>query len=64
MTEPRPSEGSSAEARAFARLDPEMQRLLLRIAEYLATIPFGAVEIVTQDRRVIQIATSERIRLR
>lgn len=63
MSERRVPAGS-AEARAFARLDPEMQRLLIRIAEHLAAIPFGTVEIVTQDRRVIQIATSERIRLR
>ncbi|HEY7668685.1 MAG TPA: YezD family protein [Actinomycetota bacterium] len=51
------------EVRAFAGLDLEMQRLLLRVAEHLATIPYGTVEIVTQDGRVIQIATSEKIRL-
>ena len=58
-TEPR----VHTEVRAFARLDLEMQRLLLRVAEHLATIPDGTVEIVTQDGRVIQIATSEKIRL-
>jgi hypothetical protein len=54
---------TSAEVRAFADLDAEMQRLLLRVAAHLATIPYGTVEIVTQDGRVIQIATSEKIRL-
>jgi hypothetical protein len=56
--------GSTAEALAFGRLDAETRRLLLRVAEHLAAIPFGTVEIVTQDRRVIQIVTSEKIRLR
>jgi hypothetical protein len=52
-----------AEDREYAGLDLETQRLLLRVAAHLATIPYGTVEIVTQDGRVIQIATSEKIRL-
>ncbi len=48
----------------FAGLDPERRAILLRVGELLDDIAFGTVVIVQQDRTVIQIETSEKIRLR
>lgn len=48
----------------FAGLVPEQRRLLMHVNELLGDIPFGTVVLVMQDGKVIQIETSEKIRLR
>ncbi len=48
----------------FAGLLPEQRRLLMHVHELLGDIPFGTVVLVMQDGKVIQIETSEKIRLR
>jgi hypothetical protein len=48
----------------FAALPPEQRELLIHVSELLAEIAFGNVVIVLQDGKVIQIETSEKIRLR
>ena len=48
----------------FAGLAPEQRRLLMHVHELLGDIPFGTVVLVMQDGKVIQIETSEKIRLR
>jgi hypothetical protein len=48
----------------FAALDDEQRRLLLHVHGLLETIPYGTVVLVMQDGKVIQIETSEKIRLR
>jgi hypothetical protein len=48
----------------FGRLPAERRRLLLRVHELLASIQYGNVVIVLQDGKVIQMETSEKIRLR
>ena len=48
----------------FAGLAEEQRRLLMHVHELLADIPFGTVVLVMQDGKVIQIETSEKIRLR
>ena len=48
----------------YAGLDPVRRALLLHVDELLDEIAFGTVVIVLQDGRVIQIETSEKIRLR
>ena len=48
----------------FAALDNERRQLLLSIHDLLEGISHGAVVVVLQDSRVIQIETSEKIRLR
>jgi hypothetical protein len=54
----------SSETRRFAGLPSERQRLLLHMDELMSSIPFGTVVVVLQDGKVIQIETSEKIRLR
>ena len=48
----------------YAALDPARRALLLHMDELLDEIVFGTVVIVLQDGKVIQIETSEKIRLR
>jgi hypothetical protein len=48
----------------LAALDPARRELLLHVDELLDEIAFGTVVIVLQDGKVIQIETSEKIRLR
>jgi hypothetical protein len=48
----------------FSLLDSERRKLLLNVHELLEEISYGNVVIVLQDGRVIQIETSEKIRLR
>jgi hypothetical protein len=48
----------------FAALDEEKRLLLLHVHGLLETIPYGTVVLVMQDGKVIQIETSEKIRLR
>jgi hypothetical protein len=52
------------DALRFAGLPAEQRQLLLHVHELLADIPFGTVVLVMQDGKVIQIETSEKIRLR
>jgi hypothetical protein len=53
-----------AEVLRFAALPEEQRRLLLNVSELLGEIAYGNVVIVLQDGKVIQIETSEKIRLR
>jgi hypothetical protein len=48
----------------FAVLEPEQRTLLMHVHELLSEIPYGTVVLVMQDSKVIQIETSEKIRLR
>ncbi|HEY6566984.1 MAG TPA: YezD family protein [Actinomycetota bacterium] len=48
----------------FVGLAPEQRRLLMHVHELLGDIAFGTVVLVMQDGKVIQIETSEKIRLR
>lgn len=50
--------------RRFTALPDERRALLLHVSGLLDEIAFGTVVIVTQDGQVIQIETSEKIRLR
>ncbi len=54
----------SSEVTRFAALPRERRRLLLHVGELMSSIPFGTVVVVLQDGKVIQIETSEKIRLR
>ncbi len=54
----------SEEVVRYAGLDPERRELLLHVHELLEEIAYGTVVIVLQDGKVIQIETSEKIRLR
>jgi hypothetical protein len=47
----------------FADLDGELQRLLLNVADLVSSIAYGTVQIVMQDGEVMQLQTSEKIRL-
>lgn len=69
--EPAPADlsGSAAkkipdEVLRFAVLEPEQRTLLMHVHELLSEIPYGTVVLVMQDGKVIQIETSEKIRLR
>jgi hypothetical protein len=48
----------------FAALPAEERALLLQVSEMLHSIRYGNVMIVVQDGKVIQMETSEKIRLR
>lgn len=48
----------------YAALPVERRRLLMYVDELLDDIAYGTVVIVLQDGKVIQIETSEKIRLR
>ena len=48
----------------FAELPEERRRLLLHVHELLDSIAYGTVVLVVHDGRVLQIETSEKIRLR
>ena len=54
----------SSEVMRFAALPRERRRLLLHVGELMSSIPFGTVVVELQDGKVIQIETSEKIRLR
>jgi hypothetical protein len=53
-----------ADVLRFASLPEDKRALLIHVSELLEEIAFGAVVIVLQDGKVIQIETSEKIRLR
>jgi hypothetical protein len=64
-TQPPPENTDVAgQALRFAALPAESRALLLHVSELLDEIAYGTVVIVLQDRKVIQIETSEKIRLR
>jgi hypothetical protein len=48
----------------FAALPGERRRLLLQVAALLESIDYGAVVVVVQDGKAIQVEASEKIRLR
>jgi hypothetical protein len=48
----------------YAALDAERRALLMHVDELLDDIAYGTVVMVLQDGKVIQIETSEKIRLR
>jgi len=48
----------------YASLPPSRRQLLMHVDELLNEIAYGTVVIVLQDGKVIQIETSEKIRLR
>ena len=48
----------------FAGLPAEERRLLLHAHELIAEIAHGTVVLVLQDGKVIQIETSEKVRIR
>ena len=54
----------SVEVLRFAALPDDRRKLLLHVSELLGAIDYGTVVIVLQDGNVIQIETSEKIRLR
>jgi hypothetical protein len=60
---PLPSE-IPPEVVRYAALDEELRLLLLHVHDLLDSIPYGTVVLVMQDGKVIQIETSEKIRLR
>ncbi len=47
----------------FASLPPERRELLLHVHDLLGGIAYGSVVLVLQDGKVIQVETSEKIRL-
>ena len=47
----------------FASLHPERRELLLHVHDLLGGIAYGSVVLVLQDGKVIQVETSEKIRL-
>jgi len=48
----------------FAALPLPTHRLLLRTEELVRSIDYGAVILTLHDGRVVQVETSEKIRLR
>jgi hypothetical protein len=53
-----------ADVVTFAGLSEERQALLLHVHELLRSISHGTVVLVLQDGKILQIETSEKIRLR
>ena len=53
-----------ADVVTFAGLSDERKALLLHVHELLRSISYGTVVLVLQDGKVLQIETSEKIRLR
>lgn len=71
MTPLRAVEGSGspgaeipADVVTFAALPAEQRALLLHVQELLGGIAYGTVVLVLQDGKVIQVETSEKIRLK
>jgi hypothetical protein len=52
-----------ADVLRFAGLLPDQRQLLLHVHDLLGGIAFGTVVLVLQDGKVIQVETSEKIRL-
>jgi hypothetical protein len=53
-----------AEVLRFAALPAEQRQLLLHVHDLLGGIAYGTVVLVLQDGKVIQVETSEKIRLK
>lgn len=53
-----------ADVARFAALPGECRHLLLQVAALLDSIDYGAVVVVVQDGKAIQVEASEKIRLR
>ena len=53
-----------AEVLRFAAMPAEKRRLLLHVHDLLGGIAYGTVVLVLQDGKVIQVETSEKIRLK
>ena len=53
-----------ADVLRFASLSPDQRALLLHVHDLLEGIAHGTVVLVLQDGKVIQVETSEKIRLR
>ncbi len=53
-----------AEVLRFAAMPAEQRRLLLHVHDLLGGIAYGTVVLVLQDGKVIQVETSEKIRLK
>ena len=61
---PSGSREVAEEVLRHAALPQERRRLPMHVVELLSEIAYGTVVIVLQDGKVIQIETSEKIRLR
>jgi hypothetical protein len=48
----------------YAGLDPDRRELMLHVHDLLEQIAFGSVVIVVQVGKVVQVETSEKIRLK
>ena len=64
VTPPDPPVEIPEDVLRFAGMDAERRALLLHVDDLLQEIAFGTVVMVLQDGKVIQIETSEKIRLR
>lgn len=71
MTPLRAAEGDGplgqevpAEVLRFAAMPVEQRQLLLHVHDLLEAIAYGTVVLVLQDGKVIQVETSEKIRLK
>jgi len=53
-----------ADVARFAAMPSEQRQLLLHVHDLLGGISYGTVVLVLQDGRVIQVETSEKIRLK
>jgi hypothetical protein len=53
-----------ADVLKFAAIPAEQRELLLHVHDLLGSIAYGTVVLVLQDGKVIQVETSEKIRLR
>lgn len=52
------------EVMRFSALPAERRQLVMQVAALLDSIDYGAVVVVVQDGKAIQVETSEKIRLR
>jgi hypothetical protein len=64
VTPPAPPSEIPGEILRYASLPPDRRDLLMHVHEQLEEIAYGNVVIVIQDGKVVQIETSEKIRLR
>lgn len=53
-----------ADVLRFAAMPEEQRQLLLHVHELIGAIAYGTVVLVMQDGAVIQVETSEKIRLK
>ncbi|CAN5807017.1 hypothetical protein BH18ACT17_BH18ACT17_03350 [soil metagenome] len=60
----RPGRTCPPDVVRFAAMPSEQRQLLLHVHDLLGGISYGTVVLVLQDGRVIQVETSEKIRLK